>query len=72
MAGGGKIGIPNNDIWGFCFGIESKNRRNSIMRLSKRIAAVALAAVMAVSMLTACGGGGGNIINAVTQGIGYI
>lgn len=29
------------------------------MRLSKRIAAVALAAVMAVSMLTACGGGGG-------------
>lgn len=30
------------------------------MRLSKRIAAVALAAVMAVSMLTACGGGGGN------------
>lgn len=28
------------------------------MRLSKRIAAVALAAVMAVSMLTACGGGG--------------
>ena len=30
------------------------------MRLSKRIAAVALAAVMAVSMLTACGGGGGS------------
>ena len=30
------------------------------MRLSKRIAAVALAAVMAVSMLTACGGGGSN------------
>ena len=29
------------------------------MRLSKRIAAVALASVMAVSMLTACGGGGG-------------
>ena len=29
------------------------------MRLSKRIAAVALAAVMTVSMLTACGGGGG-------------
>ena len=29
------------------------------MRLSRRIAAVALAAVMAVSMLTACGGGGG-------------
>lgn len=29
------------------------------MRLSKRIAAVALAAVMSVSMLTACGGGGG-------------
>ena len=29
------------------------------MRLSKRIVAVALAAVMAVSMLTACGGGGG-------------
>ena len=29
------------------------------MRLSKRIAAVALAAVMAVSMLTACGCGGG-------------
>ena len=29
------------------------------MRLSKRIAAVALAAVMAVSMLTACVGGGG-------------
>lgn len=30
------------------------------MRLSKRIAAVALAAVMSVSMLTACGGGGGS------------
>ena len=29
------------------------------MRLSNRIAATALAAVMAVSMLTACGGGGG-------------
>ena len=30
------------------------------MRLSNRIAATALAAVMAVSMLTACGGGGGS------------
>lgn len=30
-----------------------------MMRLSNRIAATALAAVMAVSMLTACGGGGG-------------
>ena len=29
------------------------------MRLSNRIAATALAAVMAVYMLTACGGGGG-------------
>ena len=36
------------------------------MRLSKRIAAVALAAVMAVSMLTACGGGGGGS-SAATQ-----
>ena len=31
-----------------------------MMRLSNRIAATALAAVMAVSMLTACGGGGGS------------
>ena len=38
------------------------------MRLSKRIAAVALAAVMAVSMLTACGGGGGGRPNMAQAG----
>ena len=37
------------------------------MRLSKRIAAVALAAVMAVSMPTACGGGGGGSISIVAD-----
>ena len=35
-----------------------------MMRLSNRIAATALAAVMAVSMLTACGGGGGGSTGA--------
>ena len=38
------------------------------MRLSKRIAAVALAAVMAVSMLTACGGGGGGRPDSAMSG----
>ena len=38
------------------------------MRLSKRIAAVALAAVMAVSMLTACGGGGGSTGGSSSSG----
>lgn len=40
------------------------------MRLSKRIAAVALAAVMAVSMLTACGGGGGGSTGGSNSGNG--
>ena len=40
------------------------------MRLSKRIAAVALAAVMAVSMLTACGGGGGGSSNGGSSSSG--
>lgn len=40
------------------------------MRLSKRIAAVALAAVMAVSMLTACGGGGGGSTGGSNNGGG--
>ena len=40
------------------------------MRLSKRIAAVALAAVMAVSMLTACGGGGGSSTGGSNNGGG--
>lgn len=40
------------------------------MRLSKRIAAVALAAVMAVSMLTACGGGGGSSTGGSNSGNG--
>lgn len=40
------------------------------MRLSKRIAAVALAAVMAVSMLTACGGGGGGSNGGSNSGNG--
>ena len=39
------------------------------MRLSKRIAAVALAAVMAVSMLTACGGGGSSDKGGALPGI---
>ena len=40
------------------------------MRLSNRIAATALAAVMAVSMLTACGGGGGGSTGGSTGGNG--
>ena len=52
---GGKIGLQSR----VGSASEITYRRNPMMRLSNRIAATALAAVMAVSMLTACGGGGG-------------